>query len=216
MVRRHKIQVQRQAGRSLVETAKQVGVSQSSVQRVVAEPPVTSFDNEAERAKRRIGRPSKAEPFRDMLARALVAQPDVLAVELLRRAKNDGYDGGKSALYELVRELRPERPQPIVRFEGVAGEFAQHDFGEVDGSLRRRRRARSLLLVASEVLALGAGEHRRESARRGVGACARRALRSVGRRSAGLRVRSPEDDRACVVERRRRDRVELDLRRGRA
>lgn len=132
MVRRHKIQVQRQAGRSLVETANQVGVSQSSVQRVVAEPPVTSFDTEAERAKRRIGRPSKAEPFRALLTRELVAQPDVLAVELLRRAKNDGYDGGKSALYELVRELRPERPQPIVRFEGVAGEFSQHDFGEVD------------------------------------------------------------------------------------
>src|SRR5687767_5515656 len=83
------------AGRSLVETAKQVGVSQSSVQRVVAEPPVTSFDNKAESAKRRIGRPSKAEPFRDLLARELVAQPDVLAVELLRRAKNDGYTGGK-------------------------------------------------------------------------------------------------------------------------
>jgi transposase len=132
MVRRHEIQVQRQAGRSLVETAKQVGVSQSSVQRVVAEPPVTSFENEAERARRRIGRPSKAGPFRDLIARELVAQPDVLAVELLRRARNDGYEGGKSALYALVRELRPERPQPIVRFEGVAGEFSQHDFGEVD------------------------------------------------------------------------------------
>lgn len=132
MVRRHEIQVQRQAGRSLVETAKQVGVSQSSVQRVVAEPPVKSFDTEAERAKRRIGRPSKAEPFRDLLVRELVTQPDVLAVELLRRAKNNGYAGGKSALYELIRELRPERPQPIVRFEGVAGEFSQHDFGEVD------------------------------------------------------------------------------------
>ena len=60
------------------------------------------------------------------------AQPDVLAVELLRRAKNSGYEGGKSALYELVRELRPERPQTIVRVEGVGGEFSQHDLGEVD------------------------------------------------------------------------------------
>jgi transposase len=132
MVRRHEIQVQRQAGRSLVETAARVGVSQSSVQRVVAEPPITSFDTAAERSKRRIGRPSKAEPFRDFLARELVGQPDVLAVELLRRAKGQGYGGGKSALYELVRELRPERPRPIVRFEGVAGEFSQHDFGQVD------------------------------------------------------------------------------------
>ena len=39
----------------------------------------------------------------------VVAQPDVLAVELLRRARRKGYEGGKSALYELVKELRPER-----------------------------------------------------------------------------------------------------------
>ena len=64
MVRRHEIQVLRRAGHSLVETAKQVGVSQSSVQRVEAEAPIASFDTEAERAKRGVGRPSKAEPFR--------------------------------------------------------------------------------------------------------------------------------------------------------
>src|SRR5689334_23055631 len=132
MVRRHEIQVLRRAGHSLVETAKLVGVSQSSVQRVEAEGAVSSFDTGAEREKRRIGRPSKAEPFRSFLVGELMAQPDVLAVELLRRARNQGYTGGKSALYELVKELRPERPRPIVRFEGLAGEFSQHDFGHVD------------------------------------------------------------------------------------
>jgi transposase len=132
MVRRHEIQVLRRAGHSLAETAKLVGVSQSSVQRVEAEASVSSFDSESEREKRRIGRPSKAEPFRSFLVGELIAQPDVLAVELLRRARNKGYAGGKSALYTLVKELRPERPRPIVRFEGLPGEFSQHDFGEVD------------------------------------------------------------------------------------
>lgn len=132
MVRRHEIQVLRRAGHSLVETAKLVGVSQSSVQRVEAEAKVASFDTADEREKRRIGRPSKAEPFRSFLVSELMAQPDVLAVELLRRARNNGYGGGKSALYELVKELRPERPRPIVRFEGLPGEFSQHDFGQVD------------------------------------------------------------------------------------
>jgi transposase len=47
-------------------------------------------------------------------------------------ARRKGYRGGKSALYELVKELRPERPRPIVRFEGLPGEFSQHDFGHVD------------------------------------------------------------------------------------
>jgi len=132
MVRRHEIQVLRRAGHSLVETAKLVGVSRSTVQRVEAEATVSSFDTEAERNQRAIGRPSKAEPFRGFLISELMAQPDVLAVELLRRAKLKGYAGGKSALYELVKELRPERPRPIVRFEGLAGEFSQHDFGHVD------------------------------------------------------------------------------------
>jgi transposase len=137
MVRRHEIQVLRRAGHSLAETAKLVGVSQSSVQRVEAEASVSSFDSEGERERRRIGRPSKAEPFRSFLVGELMAQPDVLAVELLRRARNTGYAGGKSALYTLVKELRPERPRPIVRFEGLPGEFSQHGLG-VKAEARRR------------------------------------------------------------------------------
>lgn len=132
MVRRHEVQVLRRAGHSLVETAKLVGVSQRSVQRVEAETAVSSFDTEAEREQRKIGRPSKAEPFRSFLVGELVGQPDVLAVELLRRAKNKGYTGAKSALFKLVKELRPKRVRPITRFEGLAGEFSQHDFGHVD------------------------------------------------------------------------------------
>lgn len=132
MVRRHEIQVLRRAGHSLDETARLAGVSQSSVQRVEAEEPVTSFDTDEERRRRGVGRPSKAEPFRAFLVGELVTQPDVMSLELLRRARGQGYVGGKSALYELVKELRPERPMPVVRFEGLAGEFSQHDFGHVD------------------------------------------------------------------------------------
>jgi transposase len=132
MVRRHEIQVLRRAGHEQAEVAKLVGVSKRTVERVDGEEKVVSFDTPAERTKRGIGRPSKAEPFRSFLVSELIAQPDVLAVELLRRAKNKGYKGGKSALYELVKELRPERPRPVVRFEGLPGEFSQHDFGEVD------------------------------------------------------------------------------------
>lgn len=132
MVRRHEIQVLRRAGHSQVETAGLVGVSKRSVQRVATEPAVTTFDTDAERARREVGRPSKAEPFRSFLVGELAVQPDVLSVELFRRAKLRGYTGGKSALYALIKELRPERVRPVVRFEGLAGEFSQHDFGHVD------------------------------------------------------------------------------------
>ena len=63
MLRRHAIQVLRQAGHSLPEVAKLAGVSVRSVQRVGDEGAVSSIDNEAERMRRKIGRPSKAEPL---------------------------------------------------------------------------------------------------------------------------------------------------------
>ena len=37
-----------------------------------------------------------------------------------------------STVYELIRRLRPVEAVPVVRFEGVPGEFSQHDFGQVD------------------------------------------------------------------------------------
>ncbi len=132
MLKRHEIQVLRRAGHEVEETAKLAGVSARSVKRVAAEAPVVEVDTEAERERRRIGRPSKAEPLRAFMAQTLAKEPDLLSVELLRRARLQGYQGGKSALYELVRSIRPERPRPVVRFEGLPGEFSQHDFGQVD------------------------------------------------------------------------------------
>jgi hypothetical protein len=109
-----------------------VGVSVRTVQRIVAEQAVTTFDMDAERERRRVGRPSKAEVVRAYLVGELAKEPDLMALELLRRARLQGYAGGKSALYALVKELRPKRSRPIVRFEGLPGEFSQHDFGQVD------------------------------------------------------------------------------------
>jgi transposase len=132
MVRRHEIQVLRRVGHGMAETAMLVGVSQSTVQRVEAETPVLSFDTQAERNRRKVGRPSKAEPLRPFLISELAKDPELMALELLRRSRSEGYSGGKSALYALVKELRPKKPRPVVRFEGVPGEFSQHDFGQVD------------------------------------------------------------------------------------
>ena len=41
-----------------------------------------------------------------------------------------GYQGGKTALYALVASLRPKSARPLVRFEGLPGEFSQHDLGK--------------------------------------------------------------------------------------
>lgn len=142
MLKRHAIQVLRHAGHTLDEIAELVAVGKRSVQRVAGEPMITQRETDRERADRHFGRPSKAEPYRARVTAWLTEEPALLSVELLRRAKLAGYAGAKSALYELVREVRPTTPRPMVRFEGLPGEFTQHDFGEVlvrflNGTTRR-------------------------------------------------------------------------------
>ena len=44
----------------------------------------------------------------------------------------EGLQRRQERAFELVKELRPERPRPVVRFEGLPGEFSQHDFGQVE------------------------------------------------------------------------------------
>jgi transposase len=132
MMKRHEVQVLRRAGVSQEQVAKLTGVPVRSVRRIEAEDPVVVPDDAHEREKRGIGRPSKAEPFRGLVAKILAEDPELLSLEILRRARLDGYGGGKSALYALVSSLRPRPVRPMVRFEGLPGEFAQHDFGHVD------------------------------------------------------------------------------------
>ncbi|MGH6690652.1 MAG: IS21 family transposase, partial [Gammaproteobacteria bacterium] len=138
VLKRHEIQVLRRAGLLQAKVAELAGVSERSVRRVEQQPAVTRVEEPA----RRVGRPAKAERFRSFLVAELAKDPHVMSLELLRRARLDGYGGGKSALYELIKELRPKTPRPMVRFEGLPGEFTQHDFGQVivrflDGKSKR-------------------------------------------------------------------------------
>ena len=53
-------------------------------------------------------------------------------MEVLRRAKEWAFEGGGSRMAAVAGSLRPEsRTEPIVRFEGVPGRYAQFDFGEM-------------------------------------------------------------------------------------
>jgi hypothetical protein len=131
MLKRHEIQVLRRADHTWSEIAALSGVSEKTARRIAAEDPVTAVDNTAERARRQVGRPSKAEAYRDVLVQALTENPELRSVELLHRARQAGYAGGKSALYTLAQTLRVRTVTPLVRFEGLPGEFSQHDFGEV-------------------------------------------------------------------------------------
>lgn len=132
LLKRHEIQVLLGAGFTATDVAKRTGTSIDSVRRVRREAAVEHTDDRAERSERRIGRPSKAAPFAERVSKWLEKDPELPTQELLRRAKELGYPGSKTAFYALVAGVRPPRAAPVVRFEGLPGEFSQHDFGHVD------------------------------------------------------------------------------------
>lgn len=132
LLKRHEIQVLLKAGFSAKDVAERSGASLRSVRRVQEEAAVEHTDDRAERGRRRIGRPPKAAPFVSKVVAWLAADPALPSQELLRRAKAAGYTGKKSAFYAIVAEHRSARATPVVRFEGLPGEFSQHDFGHVD------------------------------------------------------------------------------------
>ncbi|MBL8739506.1 MAG: IS21 family transposase [Myxococcales bacterium] len=131
-LKRHEIQVLLRAGFPVRDVAERSGTSVDTVRRVRREEPVEHTDDASARRERRIGRPSKAAPFGDRVRGWLGEDAELPTQELLRRAKEVGYAGNKTAFYALVAALRPPRSAPVVRFEGLPGEFSQHDFGHVD------------------------------------------------------------------------------------
>ena len=120
-------------------------VSARSVRRILSEPKPGLAALNGEAVSPGPGRPSCAEPFRHRVATLLESESELSTVELLRRCRESGYRGGKSAFYDLVKSLRKPvglGAEPIVRFEGVPGEYAQFDFGErwieyTDGTRRK-------------------------------------------------------------------------------
>ena len=112
------------------------GVSERSISRIEREPQVNEIDEATFRKSRNLGRPSTVAQYEDQI-REWLEEPrnpedgPPKSQEILARLRQQGYTGGKTAAYELVRRLRPQtKPKPILRFEGLPGEFSQHDFGQ--------------------------------------------------------------------------------------
>jgi hypothetical protein len=140
-LKRYEIQLLVAVGHTHAEVARLAGVNERTVRRVLQEPPVMITASVLEDRSRTVGRPSVVEPYRAFVQEIVQQEPDLLSVEVLRRAKAAGYRGGKTALYELIASVRPVTTEVEMRFEGLPGEFSQHDFGEIDASdVARRRR----------------------------------------------------------------------------
>lgn len=132
MLDRHAVQELRRAGVTARAIAKQFGVSVRTVRRIGREPPVTESAEEHARRSRGIGRPGVTEVIRARVAALLADDREVPPGEICRRLREDGTPLGLSTVYRVLTGVRATLPAAmLVRFEGVAGEFAQFDFGEV-------------------------------------------------------------------------------------
>lgn len=128
MLDRHAVQELLRAGVPLGAIARQFGVSRRTIRRIRREAPITSPVPRT----RRPGRPGVRIATRERLRALMIAEPTLPPGELWRRLRDEGTPLGLSTVYRLLAEVRATLPAELmVRFEGVAGEFAQFDFGEV-------------------------------------------------------------------------------------
>jgi transposase len=113
MLKRHEVEILLKAGHRKTEVTRLTGVSLCSVKRIAQEGPVVHVDDAAERAQRQVGRPSTVASFRKQVVEIVQETPDLASLEILRRVRESGYSGGKTALYALVASLRPKPVKPL-------------------------------------------------------------------------------------------------------
>jgi transposase len=143
MIDRHAVHALVKAGQSTKDIALQMGVSRRTIQRIAKEPPVQGADDVQARRRSGVGRPAVAEKIRRRLQELIAADPQAPPLEFLRQLREDGTQLGESTFYRVLRLEKGKLPAELmVRFEGVAGEFAQFDFGQTDVRLLDGRKQR--------------------------------------------------------------------------
>jgi transposase len=127
MLDRHAVQALLRAGVSPRTVARQFGVSRRTIERIAREGPI------AMTRPGTVGRPRVDAALRTRVAALLLEDPERPPGEIARLLREDGTPLGLSTVYRVLAGVRATIPAPLlVRFEGVAGEYAQFDFGEVN------------------------------------------------------------------------------------
>jgi transposase len=137
MLDRHAVQKLLDAGVRPRAVAQQFRVSRRTIERIAGEAEIRSsadgmLRREGEEDRRRVGRPRVTEPIRARVQALVLDDPECPPGEIARLLRAEGTPLGLSTVYRVLRAVRATIPAALqVRFEGVAGEFAQFDFGEV-------------------------------------------------------------------------------------
>ena len=117
-------------GLSKAAVARLAGVSRRTVHRWVAAGQLDrDLDEERVGYGPRRPRPSRLDPYKEIIETRLAGYPDLSAVRLFEEIREAGYTGGYDQVRRHVREVRPQ-PEPVRRFETPPGHQGQVDFAE--------------------------------------------------------------------------------------
>jgi transposase len=94
-----------------------------------------------------VTKPSKLDPFKDLIQELLEKDREVFATVIHQRIKARGFDGGLTILKDYLRSIRPKPKEPFLRFESRPGEQFQLDWGHF-GSLTSGGTSRKLYALA--------------------------------------------------------------------
>lgn len=143
MIDRHAVQALLEAGQTTKAVADLLGISQRTAQRIAKEAPVEEVDDAVARACRGVGRPPVPQRVKRRMGELVAEDPEAPPLEVLRVMREEGARLGESTFYRLYGQVKETLPVGLmVRFEGLAGEFAQFDFGEADVRLLNGGRKR--------------------------------------------------------------------------
>jgi transposase len=113
-------------GLSQREIHRRTGAHRDTIRRALAQPKPPSY---GPRAKR----PSKLDPFMASIQELLEDEPRLSGVRIREEIEKEGYEGSKTILDDLLRELRPRFLPPSRSFQRTRyrpGELAQFDLSE--------------------------------------------------------------------------------------
>ena len=112
-------------GLTVSAIARELGIDRKTVRKCIAgglEPPVYG----PRKPRRR-----RIDPFVSYLRERVTAYPGLTGRRLLRELRERGYEGGYTAVTDVLREIRPGPLQAFeVRFETSPGDQAQVDFAQ--------------------------------------------------------------------------------------
>jgi transposase len=142
---RHEVVQRHQAGTSIREIARELGISRGAVARALARVQAQRDGQAAPVSKpRRCA--SIVDAFEPILQELLAKYPNLTVERALQELRQRGFTGGYTVVRQRVRLLRPRpAPAPVPRFETGPGLQAQMDFGVYDIDFTREGRRRVYL-----------------------------------------------------------------------